>query len=234
MPLTYPLARPALDRLPPFGKRALVKVLLHIIWGEALSFQVTQFFSRFDDQTLARYAGHQAQEENQHHRFFEKLYKEMTGQTYVSHLGHISRSLQQFGKEVTNCALSHQQIEAMIGLYLLLEGLASILFEKSYPGCAKQWPAGQATLKQIMREEAGHVGFGQVALQQRVRPMASSERRRISQLADHWERLIRRAIREIGWKVFPFPVPVRALQKEFQEFMSQAKAGLGLTVRSEK
>ena len=58
--LTSPGAKPDLRRLPFFGRKALGHVILHIVWGEALSERVSRLLSRSADRMMARHAARQA------------------------------------------------------------------------------------------------------------------------------------------------------------------------------
>ncbi len=229
MTLPFPAERPNVSRLPPFGRRALAKIMEAVIWGERLSGAVCDILARSStDSSLARRMTVQQNEEAHHQFFFSEFYRWLTGRAVPSDARSVSRSLRRFGEELLREARAGHTAEALLGLCVCLEGLATVLFEKSYPECIKQWPAGRESLERLLSDEERHQQVGSIFLDRYLTSIEPLGKTKLIDLAEHWGRLIQRSFRECAWKVFPFPVPVRALQKEFSAFYLSKIAEKGL------
>lgn len=224
-----PTTMPDLGRLTFLGRRALLRVLEHVIWGEKLSQDVCR---RLADDTmdvrLRRHFETQAAEEEQHEAFFRNLFERFSGRSFIPSKGRISRSLHAFGDDLRQIAKNRRTTEALWGLGVGLEGLATVLFERSLGECVRHWPEGEACLRQIHREEARHVRTGRLLLDRFFAASSEIERRELKIRAKSWTVMIQRSFREIAWMVFPFPVPVRALQDSFEAFLSAVILEKGL------
>src|SRR5205807_7216707 len=118
-----------------------------VIWGETLSGAVCESLARSSsDVSLARQAAVQQKEEECHRIFFSQFYRWLTGRVAPSDTRGVSRSLRRFGEELLKEARAGRTAAALLGLCVCLEGLATVLFEKSYPECVRQWPAARETL----------------------------------------------------------------------------------------
>lgn len=219
--IEIPSTMPDLGRLTFLGRRALLRVLQHVIWGEKLSQDVCRRLAHdTSDARLRRHFETQAAEEERHETFFRVLYEQFSGRVGNSSEDRISRSLRAFGADLRQAAFDRRTGEALWGLGVCLEGLATVLFERSLRECVRHWPEGETCLRQIHQEEARHVRMGRLLLDRFLSNSSDTERRDLQAKADRWNVLIDRSFREIAWQVFPFPVPVRGLRRSFAEFIS--------------
>ena len=224
-----PEFKPDLQRLPFFGRKALEKVTLQIIWGEALSERICRLLSKNTEKMLARQTARQAEEEQTHRLFFGEFYRWMTdreGSRPSSRA--VSPSLRIFGQELLHRAQTGRSLETLWGLSVYLEGLAATFFQKSFPDCAAHWPAVRGALGKIVQEEEKHVKFGRAYLKKELAVAPEAERQTLVSLGNRWEQLLEESIRETNRSVFPFFLPVRALQAEFRALVRESREAIGV------